>query len=183
MSASQAAARIYADALFGVAVDAGSPEQVGAELRVVRDALAGLAPDVRTFFEMPQLRREDKWEIVTTAFGDKLGRPVLGLLHVLVDKRREVLLDGIVTTYDELLDTREGRVQANVVSARPLEPELVDALRAAIENQTQQHVVLHQRVDPTMIGGIRVSLGDLVVDGTLRRGLLDMRRSLASSLT
>jgi F-type H+-transporting ATPase subunit delta len=183
VSTSQAAARVYASALVDIGVEAGNLDTIAAELRSVSEVLADLDPDLRTFFEVPQLRREDKWQIISTAFEGKVSRPVLGLLHVLVDRRREALLGPIVSIIGELVDEREGRVRASVVSAQPLDPELAEALRAAIERQAQRTVVLDQRVDPAMIGGIRVSMGDLVVDGTLRRGLSDLRRTLASSLT
>lgn len=183
MSTSQAAARVYASALVDIGVEHGTLEAISQELHAVQDALNGLDPDLQTFFNLPKLRRDDKWQIIAAAFEGKVSRPVLGLLHVLVDRRRESLLGSIVAIIDELGDDRAGRVQASVVSARPLDPELVEALRAAIEHQAQRTVVLDQRVDPAMIGGIRVSMGDLVVDGTLRRGLSDLRRTLASSLT
>ena len=97
-------------------------------------------------------------------------------------KRRELLLDAIIAEFNDLLDTEVGRVQATVLTAYPLDAELADSLRAAIERQTQRQVVLHQRIDPSLIGGIRVSIGDLVVDGTLRRALADMRQAFTSSL-
>lgn len=182
MSISQAAARIYAKALFDIGVEGESLEGIADELHAVRDALDGLDPQLRVFFELPQLRRADKLQVVDQAFADKVGRPVLGFLHVLVAKRREPLLNAIVAEFDDLVDTQVGRVQATVHSAQPLDAELADALRAAIERQTQQHVVLEQRIDPSLIGGIRVSIGDTVVDGTLRRALSDMRQALTSSL-
>ena len=93
-----------------------------------------------------------------------------------------MLLEAIVTEFEGLLDDHYGRMQATVTTAHPLTDELADALRSALERQTQRQVVLHQRVDPSLIGGFRVRLGDLVVDGTLRRALSDMRRALTSSL-
>jgi F-type H+-transporting ATPase subunit delta len=182
VSISQAAARIYAKALFDIGVEGGSLEGIADDLHGVRDAIGGLDPQLQVFFELPQLRRDDKLRVVDMAFQDKVGRPVLGLLRVLVDKRREPLLNTIVDEFDDLLDVQVGRVQANVLTAHPLSAELADALRAAIERQTQREVVLHQRVDPSLIGGIRVSIGDLVVDGTLRRALADMRQAFTSSL-
>jgi F-type H+-transporting ATPase subunit delta len=68
-----------------------------------------------------------------------------------------------------------------VTSARALDADLADAIRSALEQRTQRRVVLRQRVDPNVLGGVRVSLGDLVIDGTLRKGLLDMRRKLAAA--
>jgi len=182
VSISLAAARIYAKALFDIGLEGGSLDGIADELHAVRDALGGLDPQLRVFFELPQLRREDKLEVVDQAFADKVGRPVLGFLHILVEKRREPLLDAIVAEFDALLDAQVGRVQATVLTAHPLDAELIDALRGAIERQTQRQVELQQRIDPSLIGGIRVNIGDLVVDGTLRRALLDMRQALTSSL-
>jgi len=182
VSISQAAARVYAQALFDIGAADGSTARIGDELNAVGNALGGLDPQLRAFFEMPQLRRDDKWHVVSLAFEDKVSRPVMGLLHVLVVKRRELLLDAIIAEFNDLLDTEVGRVQATVLTAYPLDAELADSLRAAIERQTQRQVVLHQRIDPSLIGGIRVSIGDLVVDGTLRRALADMRQAFTSSL-
>jgi F-type H+-transporting ATPase subunit delta len=182
VSISLAAARVYAKALTDIGAADGSLERIADDLHAVRDALAGLDPDVRHFFELPQLPKDQKLRIVDLAFGDKVGRTVLGLVHVLVDKRREALLGTIVEQFDDLLDDRSGRIRAEVVTARPLDAELVDELHRAIEQQTRRQVVLDQVVDPTLLGGIRINLGDLVVDGTLKRSLSDMRRTLASSL-
>ena len=182
MRISQAAARIYATSLFDIGVAGGSLERISDELHAVRDAFGGLDLQLRSFFEMPQLPREAKKRVLDQAFGGKLSRPVMGLLHVLVDKRRELLLNAIIEEFDELLDVHEGRVKALVVAARPLDAELAEAIRVALENRTGHQVVLQQRVDPNVIGGLRVSLGDLVVDGTLRKALSDMRQMLTSSL-
>jgi len=178
---SEAAARVYAKALFNIAADSHTADQVSEELHGVSSAIGGLDPQLRGFFEMPQIRKADKQQVVNLAFEGKVSRPVLGLLHVLVEKRREALLNTIVTEYDELVDDSVGRVRANVISARPLDTDLADAIRTALEQRTQRRVGLRQRVDPAVLGGIRVSLGDLVIDGTLRRGLLNMRRALAAA--
>jgi F-type H+-transporting ATPase subunit delta len=182
VSISLAAARIYASALFDIGADGDSLDRISDELQAVRSAIAGLPSDQRVFFELPQVRSEDKLQAIDRAFADRVSRPVLGLLHVLVDKRRELLLGAIVTEFEGLLDEHYGRLQAAVTTAHPLTTELADALRSALERQTQRQVVLHQSVDPSLIGGFRVRLGDLVVDGTLRRALSDMRRALTSSL-
>jgi F-type H+-transporting ATPase subunit delta len=130
---------------------------------------------------LPRLRRADKRRILNVTFEGKVSRPVLGLLHVLVQKRRELLFDAIVEEFDHFRDDAEGRIRATVITARTLDADLAKALREALEQRTRKTVVLNQRVDPEAIGGIRVNLGDFVVDGTIRRGLSDMRRSLVAS--
>ena len=181
MNVSQAAARVYAKALFDIGIESGTVGQIYDDLHAVYDALNGLDADLRTFFSLPQFRREDKRRILNMAFEGKVSRPVLGLLNVLVDKRRETLLDNIVEEFDRYRDQHEGRIRARVVTARKLDEDLLQALRSAIEQRTNKSVDLTEQVDPEVLGGLRVNVGDRVLDGTLRRSLQDMRRSLAAT--
>ena len=176
MNVSPAAARVYARALFDMGLEEGVVGEIYDDLHAVDEALDSLDPELQAFFNMPHLRREDKRRILNLAFENKVGRPVLGLLHILVQKRRETLFDNVVQEFDRYRDRHEGVVQATVTTARKLDADLADALRAALEQRTKRTVVLHERVDPEVIGGIRVNLGDSVIDGTVRRGLQDMRR-------
>jgi F-type H+-transporting ATPase subunit delta len=181
MNVSHAAARIYAKALFDIGLEEQAVGQIYDDLHAVHAAIGELDPELRAFFNMPQLRREDKRRILKLAFEDKVGRPVLGLLLLLVQMRREPLLDNVVEEFDHYRDQHEGRVQASVTTARKMDPDLAEALRAALEQRTRKTVVLNERVDPEVLGGIRVSLGDSVLDGTVRRGLQDMRRRLVAT--
>jgi F-type H+-transporting ATPase subunit delta len=180
-SISEAAARVYAKALFEIGLEEGDVAAIAADLHAVQDALNGLDEDLQVFFNLPQLRRDDKRRIINMAFQGKIGRPVLGFLNILVEKRRELLFDKVVEEFDYSLDRHEGRVQVGVTTARKLDADLADALRTALEQRTNKTIVLHERIDPEVIGGLRINIGDEVLDGTLRRGLQDMRRSLAAT--
>lgn len=182
MSAANVVARIYAQALYDIGAEKGSLAQLDEELGAVRDVIAELEPDLRTFIEMPQFPRGEKWQVLQAAFEGRVSRDVLGLLRVLVDRRREKLIADVAFEFSALVNEGLGRVHADVVTAKALDAELLDALRRVLEETTRREVVLEQRVDPSLIGGVRVSLGDLVVDGTTRRALHDLRRSLAASL-
>lgn len=181
MNVSHAAARVYAKALFDIGVQEKAIGSIYDDLHAVEKAIGGLDSELSAFFRAPQLRREDKKRIMKLAFEDKVGRPVLGLLLLLVEKRREPLLDNVVDEFDSYRDSHEGRVEARVTTARKMDPDLAKALRKALEERTKKQVVLHEQIDPEVLGGIRVNLGDSVLDGTIRRGLQDMRRSFAAS--
>lgn len=183
MSAANVVARIYAQALYDIGADKGTLAELNSELGAVRDVISELEPDLRTFIEMPQFPRDDKWEVMRTAFDGRISHEILGLLHVLVSRRREKLIADVAFEFSELVNDGLGRIHADVVTAKPLDDELLGALREVLEASTRREIVLDQRVDPHMIGGVRLSLGDLVVDGTTRRALHDLRRSLAASLT
>jgi F-type H+-transporting ATPase subunit delta len=181
MDVSHAAARVYAKALFDIGVEEQAVGTIYDDLQAVSAAIGGLDAELQAFFKMPQFRREDKRRILKAAFEDKVGRPVLGLILLLVEKRREPLLDNVVEEFEHYRDQHEGRLQASVTTARKMDADLAEALRAALEQQTKKTVVLDERIDPEVLGGIRVTLGDSVIDGTVRRGLQDMRRSLAAT--
>lgn len=181
MNVSSVAARIYARALFDIGVEEQAVGAIYDDLHAVHAAISGLEPELRAFFNMPQLRRDDKRRILNMAFEGKVGRPVLGLILLLVQKRREPLLDNVVEEFDHYRDRHEGRVQASVTTARKLDTDLVESLRAALEQRTEKTVVLDERIDPEVLGGIRVMLGDAVIDGTVRRSLQNMRRSLVAN--
>ena len=180
MSGYQAAARVYAKALFDLALQEQALGSISDDLHAVQEALGGLDPELRAFFYLPLLRRADKRRILDMTFEGKVSRPVLGLFHVLVQKRRESLFVDIVEEFDHYRDDYEGRVRATVITARKLDVDLATALRDVLEQRTRKTVVLNQLIDPEAIGGIRVNLGDFVLDGTIRRALSDMRRSLVA---
>jgi len=180
MNVSRAAARVYAKALFDLGVEGKAVGTIYDELHAVHAAIRGLDPELRAFFTAPKFRRDDKRRILTMAFEGKVSRPVLGLLHVLVLKRRESLFDNVVEEFDRYRDQHEGRLRASVTTATRMDDDLASALREALEARTKRKVDLHQKIDPEVLGGIRVNLGDFVLDGTVRRGIEDMRRTLAA---
>ena len=182
MNVSQAAARVYAQALFDIGLSEGSVGQIYDDLHAVFDALNGLDADLMTFFYLPQFRRDDKRRILNLAFEGKIGRPVLGLLNILVEKRREPLLDNVVEEFDQYRRPargpgpgpgRHGPQARRRPPRRAASPPSSSARRRTSSS--------HETVDPEVIGGLRVNIGDRVLDGTVRRRLHDMRRSFAAT--
>ena len=180
MNISQAVARVYAKALFDLGEQDGSLGQIFDELHGIQ-AAADASPEVNDFLQSPKLKRADKIRVMDELFADKVSRPVLGLLHVLIEKRREPVFDNIVEEFAKYRDEHEGRVHARVTSARPLSEDQVEALTAALAKSSGKTVQLKQKVNPAVIGGIRVNLGDYVLDGTVLRKMNELRRSFAAA--
>lgn len=172
-----AIARSYADALFELGDKHGELEAFDAALQLVA---ATLESDRRLqlFLDTPKVELEDKKRVVRGAFQDDIPGPVLNFLFVVLDKGRQRLIPQIAREYRTLLDARLGRVHAEVTLAREpekgMEREIADELSRALGLT----VVPMVRVDPDIIGGIIVRYGDHILDGSLRRRLVMLRRHL-----
>ena len=180
MNISQSVARVYAQAMLDL-VDSGA--DLG---RMFDDlhAVQKLVDTDRTFFEFfasPRLGPAVKKRVLNEAFGGELDRPVMGLLHVLVDKRREMVFDNIVDEFDRYKDLREGRLHAEITVARPLDDDQKSELKSKLEAATGKEIRLHEKIDPKVLGGLIVKLGDKVIDGSVRRRLNRLRRQMVAA--
>jgi F-type H+-transporting ATPase subunit delta len=182
VNVSQAVARVYARALVDLAeatdADLG---RIFDELHTVQKLVDGEDRTFWQFFASPRLEPAVKKRILDEAFEGKLDRPVLGLLHVLVDKRREMIFDNIVDEFDRYRDLREGRVHAYVTAVRALDEDQRTEMVTRLEAATGKRVELHEKIDPRVLGGRIVKVGDKVIDGSLRRRLYRLRRTLVAA--
>ena len=177
MNVSQAVARVYAQALSDLADENGTLPRVVDDLRAVRELFDG-DRTFREFFGSPRVDPPAKKRVLQVALGDKLDRPVMGVLHVLVDKRREMLLDNICDEFNRYRDLREGRQHVYVTAARPVDDDQLGEIVTRLEKATGKKILVHTKVDPRVLGGLRIKLGDKVIDGTVRRRLQQLRRAL-----
>ncbi len=171
-------ARNYAEALLALARKAQALEAWGTMISAVSDAVTS---DVRlaNFLAAPQVAATQKNAVLEKAFGPVLPRLLVRFLQKLVDNRRQTLIPEIAVEYANLVDEAEGRVHAQVTLAR----EASDADRAEIARQLSARlgkvVVPHVQVNPAILGGVIVKVGDTVMDGSVRKRLATLRSKLS----
>lgn len=174
-------ARNYAEALLALARKANALDSWGAMMSAVSDAITSDARLVN-FLAAPQVSASDKSKVLEKAFGPVLPRTLLRFLQKLVDNRRQLLIPAIAVEYANLVDEAEGRVHAQVTLAR----EATDADRAAIAKQLTRSlgktVVPHVHVNPAILGGVIVKVGDTVMDGSVRKRLTTLRSRLTTGI-
>ena len=112
-------------------------------------------------------------------FGDRLDGQGRNFLQVLVQNRRLLLLPQIRTQYEELRREHEGVLEARIVSAMPINDDQVRPLVAALEAKYKRRVTASVEVDPELIGGARIYVGDKVIDATVRGRLDAMAAALS----
>ena len=170
-------ARVYAAALMEFGVDQQSLGEIYDDLEAVRGLYEG-DEWFRQFFTSPRIDRVLKWRAIGKAFQGRIGRPVLGLLKVLIDKGREPFFDNVADQFAYLKDLAEKRVHAHVVVARPLADDLRRSLQERLERACGKHVQLHEHVEPAALGGASIRIGDRVIDRTLRTKLAALKKKM-----
>ena len=170
-------ARRYARALFNAAVRAQSIDAVSEALQQLLSLLHE-QPPLRHLLLNPLIPRERKEQMVQETVGRSTHPLLASLLSVLVAKRRERLLPEVAGEFARLRDEHLGIVRVQATTAYPLDVRQEQALIRSLERRTQKTVVLDTRVDPSLIGGIVVRIGDTIIDGSVRGHLLRLRQYL-----
>jgi len=170
-------AKNYAEALLALATKARDIEGWGRMLDAIADAM-GRDVHLRRFLESPRVDAAKKNEILGKAFANTLPPVFVKYLQAVVRRRRQMVIPAIAIEYRLLVDQVVGRVHANVTIARDAD----EAERAVIAQQLSdvlgKEVVPHVTVDPDIIGGIVVRVGDRVMDGSVRRRLANLRQRM-----
>jgi F-type H+-transporting ATPase subunit delta len=172
-----AVARNYADTLL----DLAGREEAGQEyLRMIGD-VAGLyatSTEFRMFVESPRIPIAEKREAIRAGFGERYPAPFVRFLLVVMEKRRQGLLPEIEEACRELLDQRTGRVNATVTLTVEPDPELRREIEASLSRVLGREVTADFSLDSRLLGGMIVRVEDCVLDGSLRRRLQLLRRTL-----
>lgn len=169
-------ARRYALALADEAARSGAVEAVDADLTHLH-ATAQASRDLGVALASPVVSREKKRRVLAALFPD-LSATTTRFLDLLFDKEREGLVADVAEAYVALRDAQNGLVEARVRVPEPLSAADEDALRTSLEARTGMQVRLDVTVDPSLIGGIVVRIGDTVYDGSVRQQLARLRERL-----
>ncbi len=167
-------AKNYAEALLELARRAEDPAGWG---KLIRDVAAGVQGDItlRRFLESPKISEAQKNDVFFQALGDRVPRHFLRFLQTLVRKRRQMLIPEIAVEYDNLLDIHEGRVHATVTVATESTDAEVSGIARELSRVVGKTVVPHMQVNPAILGGVVVKIGDTVMDGSVRRRLARLK--------
>ncbi|MFL6625988.1 MAG: F0F1 ATP synthase subunit delta [Vitreoscilla sp.] len=168
-------ARPYAAALFQASTAAD-----GAQLVAQLDTLAGIArdPGLRQFAADPRVSDEQVFGVVTGIAGTDLNPKLRNLLSTVIDNGRLSVLPEIASQFRMLVNDRGGIADAQVVSAFPLDANQQAGLAKVLEKRFGRQLKVAVTVDPTLIGGVRVTVGDEVLDTSVVARLEQMRAAL-----
>ena len=173
-------ARNYAEALLVLAQRDKGLDGWGEAINGVVTAMENDAR-LRRFLEAPQISAAEKNAVIGKAFSGKLPKTMVRFLQKLVQNRRQMLLPQIAIEYGNLVDEASGRIHAQVTLSR----EASDGDRKVIADQLSRAfaktVVPHLSVNPELLGGVVVRVGDRVMDGSVRKRLKTLKARIVSA--
>jgi F-type H+-transporting ATPase subunit delta len=173
-------ARIYARSLFDLADEAGGRDKI----LEVADELEQICEMIRSnaafgeYLDSPVIDTARRALGVRTIFTDRITDLVVRFLLVLNTNGRLSRIESIHTAYDELVQEAWGRVEVDVWTAMPLADEQRQELSARLHEILGKEPVLHAWTDETLIGGIKIRIGDRLIDGSVAARLKQFERTL-----
>ncbi|HJX15084.1 MAG TPA: ATP synthase F1 subunit delta [Candidatus Deferrimicrobiaceae bacterium] len=171
-------ARRYARALLAIGQEEGQTRRILTEVEQFSKLVAE-TPLLREMVEAAQINRRDKkaaLEATITPTG--FSSSTRNFLFLLVDKRRMNLLSAMVSELRRLIEQSEGIERVEVSVPMPLSGTQRDLLESVLEGQTGKKVVLEEKVDPDVLGGMVVKVGSTVYDGSARTQIQQIRENL-----
>lgn len=173
-------ARNYAQALLSLATQAKQIDAFTRMINATADAVRE-SPPLQNFLAAPQVAQGAKRDVLRKAFGDSAPHTFVLFLEKLVSNRRQMLIPLIAIEYADLLDVQEGRVHAAVTVSRAAQPGDAEELSQRLSAALKKEVVAHLTVNPSILGGVIVRIGDTVMDGSVRRRLSTLKAALVGA--
>ena len=175
----EALARVYAESLFGVASERGTLDVVNEQLGQFAEALEGNR-ELEIFFFSPYFSSKEKLEGLELAVSGA-DPDLRNFLEMLIEKHRMPAIFRIRRRFEELWKEENQRIEVTVTSAIELDPAIAEEVGAAVESQTGRSVELTSKVDESIVGGLVLQVGNMVLDASIKNRLEKLRRSVAQA--
>ena len=172
-------AEVYSRSLFEVAMEQGDLDRMHEELAAFADAMND-SNDLRVFFFSPYFTSQEKKEGISKLL-EGADENFVRFLELLAERHRMPAIFRIRRAFDDLWREENKLLPVTVTSAIELDSGLVDGIGKRIEEQTGQRVELSSEVDPDVLGGLVLQVGNMVLDASVRNRLDQLRKSVAAA--
>jgi F-type H+-transporting ATPase subunit delta len=173
--------RRYAKALFASAQKLGEMDQVENDLGAIDQALRSV-PRLDRALRAPTISASRKRQLLSNAFGSRVTPLTQRFLNLVVERRREEILTVIFREYQRLANEARNLLPVHVTSAVPLSDEERARLAAALAQRTGKKAIVQVSVDPKILGGVVLRMGDIVIDDSVRTRLAHLKARLNAQM-
>ena len=172
-------AKRYGEALFQLATDKGIEEKLISELQTVKEVFQN-EDKLNDFLTHPRVTNEEKSNMIDSAF-EKLDRYVINTLKLLVERDRTDNVPAIVDEYVRIHNEAKGTVIATVYSTRALTEDEKTQLAASFKTRfNKENVMIENEIDPSLLGGVKIRVGNTIYDGSLHNKLNRIKHNIVS---
>jgi F-type H+-transporting ATPase subunit delta len=172
-------AQVYARSLFEAAKDQDKLDEIREQLGTFADAVAE-SHDLQVFLFSPYLSTEEKKQGLRRAI-EGADEAFLNFLDLVVENHRMPVIFRVRREFDELWEEENQLLPVQVTSAVPLDDAIVQEIGSTIGEQTGKQVELSSHVDPDILGGIVVRVGNSILDASIRNRLEQLRKQVATA--
>lgn len=175
-----ALARIYASSLFELAKSQGGPQACEDALSELEEILELASENAQfgEFFASMILSAEHREKSLKAIFAGKISDLTLKFLLVVNHKDRMNHLPAIVAAYEQMVQATYGRVEVDVYTATPIDQNELAEIKSRLQARLGKEPVLHPYTDEKMIGGLKLQIGDQLIDGSIQSQLRKMQQRL-----
>ena len=180
MQKSKQVAKNYAQALMELAAkDLTLKETFLNEIKIINESI-NQATNAKKTFQSPVVSHDEKKELIKKIFSGKLNSKVLNFLFLLIDKHRFNLLPEIQDHLNKLVNKEKGIVIAEVSSVIELDSTTLEDLKQQLESilKKSEKVTIESKIEPSLIGGLKVRVNDFVYDSSIKGRLENLKRRL-----
>jgi F-type H+-transporting ATPase subunit delta len=174
---------VYARALLAAATSSDSVEEVMEQTESLCQDLLASTPQIRQLLESPRISHQNKERMLDKAFAGRMDTTLLNFLKVLSRHGRMDCLSAIERSLKDQYNTLQGRMEVQVTSATPLDEETRAAITSQLVSSLNSQVELVVEVNPELIGGTIIRIGDTVYDGSIANRLARIKQDALARTT
>jgi len=177
MSADKLAKR-YAKAIFDDVLVKGTLEAVNKDMQLLAKTVED-SKDLKVFLKNPIIKSAKKVAVLTQIFGGKVSDETLSMIHLLIEKGREGYLGDIAGSFNRLYNEYNNILEVKITTAVPLDNATEELVKKAIYSKVgNKQLIINAAIDPDILGGFIIDLGNKVFDASLRNKLSNIANEL-----
>jgi F-type H+-transporting ATPase subunit delta len=164
----------YAKSLIELANERGVLEEVNADMQLFTKTVS-MSREFKLMLQNPIVKPEKKLAVLNRIFQGKVNELTLAFYNIVARKKREPFLEAIASSFEAQYNEVKGIQKATVVSALPLTAELREQLGQKLVAETGKKIILEETIDPSLIGGFVLRVGDKQIDSSVKHSLRKLK--------
>ncbi len=171
----------YAKPLLELAVEKGLEDAVNDDMKLLKDACEANR-ELLAVLRNPVIRGFKKFGILKALFADKITPLTLSLFEIMTSKNREDVLFSVSKEFNKLYNTHKGIEEVLLTTSIALPAKLKKALEKKLSDSLKKTVLLEEKIDPSLIGGLIVQVGNSQIDNSIKHSLSRLKNSFGRTL-